>query len=131
MPQTFVVDQAATFSHVVLLSCDPKLGFQSTEQEKTKDGTPKYELQLVAGFKAFDRAVNEVIKVGIAAERNPADTIPQFTPVQLVGFVVGVMEKTKGDQVVGVQTWYRCDAVRPISAVPNGSRKSEHQPTAS
>jgi hypothetical protein len=126
MPQQFVVDQAATFSHVVLLSCDPKLEYQKPDQEKTKDGTPKWELQLVAGFKAFDRSANEVIKVGIAAERNPADTIPQFTPVQLVGFVVGVMERTKDGQVVGVQTWYRCDSVRAISAVPNGSRKSEH-----
>jgi hypothetical protein len=128
MPQTFVVDQAATFSHVVLLSCDPKLAFQSTDQEKTKDGTPKWELQLVAGFKAFDRAANEVIKVGIASERNPADTIPQFTPVQLVGFIVGVMEKRARDgDITGVQTWYRADAIRPISATPNGRSKSEHQ----
>jgi hypothetical protein len=131
MPQQFVVDQAATFSHVVLLSCEPKTGFQSTEQDRTRDGTPRWELQLVAGFKAFDRAANEVIKVGIAAERNPAEAIPQFTPVQLVGFVVGVMEKRGRDgEITGVQTWYRADAIRPVGAVPNSGRnKSEHAPT--
>jgi hypothetical protein len=126
MPQQFLVDQAGTFTHVVLLSCEPKIGFGGSEQDKTKDGTPKWELQLVAGFKAFDRAANEVIKVGIAAERNPAETIPQFTPVQLVRFVVGVMEKRGRDgEITGVQTWYRAEGIRPIGAVPSG-RKSEH-----
>jgi hypothetical protein len=126
MPQQFVVDQASTFSHVVLISCEPKTGFQSSEQDKTKDGTPKWELQLVAGFKAFDRSANEVIKVGVASERNPAETIPQFTPVQLIGFVVGVMEKrNQAGEVVGVQTWYRAESIRPIGAVSNGRSKSE------
>jgi hypothetical protein len=126
MPQQFIVDQAATFSHVVLLSCEPKTGFQSSEQDRTKDGTPKWELQLVAGFKAFDRSANEVIKVGVAAERNPAESIPQFTPVQVIGFVVGVMEKrNQAGDVIGVQTWYRAESIRPIGAVPNGRSKSE------
>jgi hypothetical protein len=124
MPQTFLVDQAGTFSHVVLLSCEPKRDMGSAEQSRTKDGTPKWELQLVAGFKAFDRAANEVIKVGIASERNPAEGIAQFSPVVLSNFTVGVMERTKNGEIIGVQTWYRCDAVRPIGAVPNG-RKSE------
>jgi hypothetical protein len=124
MPQQFLVDQAGTFSHVVLLSCEPKTELGSSEQSKTKDGTPKWELQLVAGFRAFDRAANEVIKVGIASERNPAESISQFSPVTLSNFTVGVMEKTKNGEIIGVQTWYRCDAVRPIGAVPNG-RKSE------
>ena len=40
MPATFVVDQAATFSAVVLLSCEPKLAFGSDQQDKTRDGVP-------------------------------------------------------------------------------------------
>jgi len=129
MPATFVVDQAATFSAVVLLSCEPKLAFGSTEQDKDKDGTPKWELQLVGGFRQFGRTVNEVIKVGVVSHKNPAESIPPFSPVQLVNFEVGVMEKTKGDTVIGVQVWYRAESVRPIGAVPNG-RKSEHQPAS-
>jgi hypothetical protein len=127
MPQQFLVDQAGTFSHVVLLSCEPKIGFGGSEQDRTKDGTPKWELQLVAGFKAFDRSANEVIKVGMAGERNPAESIPQFTPVQLINFQIGVMDKRGRDgELQGAQIWYRCDAVRPIGAVPNGRRAAEH-----
>jgi hypothetical protein len=120
MPQTFKVDQAATFSHVVLLSCEPKVGYGSTEQDRTKDGTPKWELQLVGAFRQFDRTTNEVIKVGVVSERNPAEGVAQFSPVRLRNFEVGVMEKTKDGQVIGVQVWYRCDGIEPIAAVPNG-----------
>jgi hypothetical protein len=124
VPQTFKVDQAATFSAVVLLSCEPKLAFGSTEQDKDRDGTPKWELQLVGGFRQFGRTVNEVIKVGVVSDKNPAEGIPSFSPVQLVNFEVGVMERTKNGEFVGVQVWYRAESVRPIGAVPSG-RKSE------
>ena len=33
MPATFVVDQAATFTQVILLSAEPRKAFQSEEQE--------------------------------------------------------------------------------------------------
>src|SRR6266540_3724407 len=126
MPATFVVDQAATFSAVVLLSCEPKLAFGSTEQDKDKDGTPKWEAQVVAGFRdQFGRTSNEVIKIGMVGHRNPCESVPQFTPIRLRNFVVGVMERTKNGEIVGVQTWYRAEGIEPIGAVPNG-RKSEH-----
>jgi hypothetical protein len=127
VPATFVVDQAATFRAVVLLSCEPKLAFGSTEQDKDKDGTPKWELQLVGGFRQFGRTLNEVIKVGVVSEKNPVEGIGPFSPVQLAGFEVGVMERTKNGEVVGVQVWYRAESVRPIGAIPNG-RKHEHTP---
>ena len=133
MPATFVVDQAATFGAVVLLSCEPKLGFGSTEQDKDKaTGQPKWEAQVVAGFRdQFGRTSNEVLKIGLLGDRNPCDAVPQFTPVRLRNFVVGVMEKRGRDgEIVGVQTWYRAEGIEPIGAVPDNGRKPEHAPAA-
>ncbi len=117
------MDQAATFASLLLLSCEPKTAFgDQYRQETTKDGTPKWEAQLVAGFRRFGRAENEIIKVGIAAEHNPGETIPPATPVELIDFEIGVMEKRNRDgQVIGVQVWYRCQEIRPIAAIPNGT----------
>ena len=51
MPQTFKIDQAATFDGVILLMVEPKVAFGGTEQDRNKDGLPKWEAQVVAGFK--------------------------------------------------------------------------------
>ena len=122
MLQSFKVDQAATFASVILLSVEPKLGFKSTEQERTSDGVPKWECQVVAGFRQFGRVVNEVIKVGVVSHSNPGDSVVPYTPVELVGFEVGVMPKEKKDrdtgttQQVGISVWYRCDELRSTAA---------------
>ena len=110
MIQNFKIDQARTFASVLLLSCEPKTAFgDQHRQETTKDGTPKWEAQLVAGFRRFGRAENEIIKVGIAAEDSPGETIPPATPVELIGFEIGVMEERDRDgRVSGVQVRYRC-----------------------
>ena len=125
--QNFKIDQALTFLSVLLLSCEPKTAFgDQYRQETTKDGTPKWEAQLVAAFQQFGRPQNEIIKVGIASERNPGDGIAVATPVQLVDFEIGVMERKKKDpatgdeRVVGVQVWYRCAEIRPLSATGGG-----------
>jgi hypothetical protein len=124
MISNFKIDQAATFAAVAFLSCEPKLKFGSqTDQECTKDGTPKWEVQVIAGFRdSFGKVNNEVLKIGITSHKHPAHDLGMYTPVQLVGFELGVMEKTKKDQngqekVIGVQVWYRCAEVRPIAAV--------------
>ena len=92
MPQTYKIDQAATFAGVALLSVEPKVAFGSTEQDRTSDGVPKWEAQLVAGFHQFGKINNEILKVG-------------------------VMEKKGRDgHVVGVQVWYRAEQLRPISS---------------
>jgi hypothetical protein len=126
MPQTYKIDQAATFAGVVLLSVEPKLAFGSTEQERTGDGVPKWEAQLAAGFRQFGKINNEILKVGVAAHANPGDGLPPYTPVELVGFEVGVMPKTKrnpdgSERILGVQVWYRAEQLRAISST--ASRK--------
>lgn len=123
MPQTFIVDQAATFQAVAFLAADPKMEFGSRDrQETTKDGIPKWEVQLVAGFNQFGKVVSEVIKVGVASYKNPAEGLSMYTPVHLINFTVGVTpaeERTndKGvKRIVGGTAWYRCDEIRSALA---------------
>ncbi len=129
MIQNFKIDQAATFDSIRLLSVGPKTAFgDQYRQETTKEGVAKWEAQLVAGFRQFGRTQNEIIKVGIAAEGDPGEGIALASPVELVDFEIGVMEKTKRDpntgdeRVIGVQVWYRCREIRS-TAEPTGDRK--------
>src|SRR5947209_19681159 len=101
MPQTFKIDQAATFSGVVVLSIEPKRDFGSETQAVTSDGVPKWEAQLAAGFRQFNRTVNEVLKVGLVSHTNPADEIQPYQPVELIDFEVGVMPRERRDRDTG------------------------------
>jgi hypothetical protein len=126
VPQTYRIDQAATFAGVVLLSVEPKLGFGSAEQERTAEGALKWEAQLVVGFRQFGKISNEVLKVGLVSATNPGAGLGAYTPVELVGFEVGVMPKTKrnpdgSERILGVQVWYRAEQLRAISST--ASRK--------
>lgn len=126
MPQTYKIDQAATFAGVVLLSVEPKVAFGSTEQDRTGDGVPKWEAQLVAGFHQFGKISNEILKVGVVAHTNPGDGLAPYTPVELVGFEVGVMErKSRDGQVIGVQVWYRAEQLRAISSTVSRRHQSD------
>jgi hypothetical protein len=123
MFSNFKIDQAATFAGVAFLSSDPKTRFGSDVQETTKDGMRKWEIQVVAMFRtSFGKAQNEVLKVGIAAPKDPGDGLMPYTPIALKDFEVGVMEKTKKnpetgeEKVIGVQVWYRAAELRPIAA---------------
>ena len=125
MPQTFVIDQAASFAAVAFLSASPKQAFGTQQQETAKDGTPKWTIEVIAGFRDnFGKIQNEVMKVGYTGLKNPAENLGMYTPVQLINFTVGVMDKTTRDKttgevkVIGAQVWYRCDDIRPVSSPP-------------
>lgn len=130
MISNFKIDQVATFAGLVFLSCEPKLGFRSTEQETTKDGTPKWQVEVLGAFRdGFGKTNNEVVKIGIASHGNPADNIAAFAPVELVDFEVGVMEKTRknadgSDKVIGVSVWFRASKLRSLAEVPVASGKA-------
>ncbi|MGH3897203.1 MAG: hypothetical protein ACRDTA_02920 [Pseudonocardiaceae bacterium] len=132
MPQTFRIDQAATFDGVILLSVEPKVAFGGSEQDRNGDGVLKWEAQVVAGFKAFNRTNNEVLKVGVASYTNPMEGLSAYSPVQLVDFEVGVMARerrnkdTGASEMTGVQIWYRCGEIRSTSAT--GSVRKLPQP---
>ena len=121
--QSFKIDQAGTFTGIALLAVEPKVVFGSTEQDRTTDGVPKWEAQLVAGFRGFgNKTINEVIKVGLTSHTNPGDGIAPYTPVELVDFELGVMErKNRNNEITGVQVWYRAREIRS-TAVTNGKR---------
>jgi hypothetical protein len=113
MPHQFKVDQTAMFSGVAFLSCAPKVKFGETAQETTRDGVPRWEVQVVAGFRDnFGKTNNEVMRVTVAAHKDPAEGLSHFTPVHLNGLEVGVMEKkSKTGEIVGVQVYYKAEAV--------------------
>lgn len=123
MFSNFKIDQARTFQGVAFLSCDPKTAFKSDRQEETKDGVPKWDVQVVAMTRdAFGRPQNAVLKVGIASHKNPAEGLMPYTPVHFVDFEIGVMEKTKRnpetgeEKVIGVQVWYRAEQIKVLAA---------------
>ncbi|MFK0182561.1 hypothetical protein ACIQVR_42175 [Streptomyces xanthochromogenes] len=130
MPAIFRVDQAATFSMVMFLSSAPKMQFGTQQQDTTKDGIPKWEVQVVASFTQFGRTENEILKVGVVSHGDPAAAIggmPQ--PIELVGFRVGVTPAEKrtdrngNERIMGGTAWYQADEIRSTSAVPT-SRKA-------
>lgn len=128
----FKIDQTATFNAVVLLSCEPKIAFGSRDrQETTKDGTPKWEAQVVATTTdQFGKPQNAVLKVGFTGHVNPAGTIQPYTPIQFKDFEVGVMEKTKRnpetgeEKVIGVTVWYRAQEIRSLVASSPATNKA-------
>lgn len=128
MPQNFKVDQAATFANVILLSSAPKIKFGSdVDQEMTKGDNPlpKWEVQVVAGFSQFGKITNEVLKIGVAASKDPAEGLTPYSPIELVGFEIGVMEKTgKDGSVIGAQIWYRAEQIRSTAATAPAKSKA-------
>lgn len=131
MPGTFKVNQAATFQAVAFNASSPKMAFGTQNQETTKDGLPKWEVQVTAMFQGFGGKVEtEVLKVGVAAYKDPSEGLMPFTPVELVDFEVGVMDKVKRlpdgtEKVIGAQVWYRCSEVRPIQATGGRGSKGD------
>lgn len=127
MIQNFKIDQTRTFSSVLLLGVEAKTAFgESDRQELTREGLPKWTAQLAAEFRAFGRPQRELINVGLIAERNPGDGLMPGTPVELLDFEIGVMEKKNRDgQVIGVQVWYRAGSLRAISAMGGKNRPVE------
>jgi hypothetical protein len=138
----FKIDQAATFQGIAFLACEPKTKFNPIkgaprEQEMTKDGIPRWEVQVVAMFKtAFGGLQNEVLKIGIAAHSDPGRSLMPYTPVHLSNFEVGVMEKTKKnpdtgeEKVIGLQVWYRAAEINPHTATASKTRAAAAETAA-
>lgn len=125
MIQNFKIDQARTFSSLMLLGVEPKTAFgDNYRQETTKAGVPKWTVQLAAEFRAFGRPQRELINVGIDAEKDPGEGLVPGTLMELIDFEIGVMEKrSREGQVVGVQVWYRTGSMRPTSATSGKGRQ--------
>lgn len=122
-PNSFKIDQAATFQMVMVMDVAPKLKFGSqTDQECMKDGTPKWVAQVAAGFRTFGAPRFAVLSITIASHEDPRQGVQPGMPVELVGLEVGVMDKKIKDResgqerIVGAQVYYRAEGIRPIGA---------------
>lgn len=137
--QSVTVDTAKTFDMCALMACAPRLAFQSEEQEKAKDGTPKWEVSIAVAYTdSFGKPASEVIKVGMQSRTNPCESIPVLTPVELVDLTIGVMDRetrnrdTGMRELAGAATFFRCREIRPfnqpaadVQKLNNGRAKAE------
>ena len=59
----------------------------------------------------------------------PAEGLAPATPVELIGFEIGVMDKKdRNGNVTGAQVWYRCQEVRSTASTSPRPRRGEAQP---
>ncbi|MER5443918.1 hypothetical protein [Streptomyces sp. NPDC002790] len=126
MPAIFHVDQARTFKAVMFMSAAPKTEFGKNDVQATlKDGTPKWEVQVVASFEQFGKVENEILKIGVNSYKNPGEALQHMPqPVELVGFRVGVspvdkrVDQNGREKITGGTAWYQADEVRALNAAP-------------
>jgi len=119
MPNVHVIDQAATFVTVAFMGCEPRMVFGQDRQDTTKDGTPKWDLQLAVAVppNGNGRQTAEMLRVGIAAPADPAKGIPPLTPVHVEGLRVGVMIPKPAELREGKTPtiYYQANGVRPTN----------------
>ncbi|MCX2185011.1 hypothetical protein KV205_31480 [Streptomyces sp. SKN60] len=123
MPGTFYVDQEQTFKAVIFLSSAPRMAYgASDKQDTTKDGVPKWEIQVAATFEHFGRLENEVLKVNMISYTDPGEAIGLPQPVELVGFRVRVhpvekrLDKNGVERITGGTASYQADGITALSA---------------
>lgn len=121
-PTVFTVEQSATFNTIMLIGVEPKMAFKSDQQETARDGRKKWEVHVSAAFSSFGKTEYTMLKVNVLAESDPGEGINPGTPVQLLGFQVGVQDKVVKDKdtgeskAVGAQVWYRADEMRSTAS---------------
>lgn len=99
------IDVARSFQQVMVVAVQPRMKFQSDEQDSTKDGRLKWDVQLSVTVNGPFGDQYSMLKVGVLGDE------PQVTPgslVELVGFQVGLMPDAA--------PWFRADEVRPLAA---------------
>lgn len=121
----FKIDVPNTFAHLMIMQGGPKIAYgDATRQETTKDGVPKWELEIVAGVKQFDKVTSKVIKVGVVSSDDPTYNLAVPGFVVLDDLEIGVMERTDRDgKVIGFQVWYRASAVRALESTTGPARR--------
>ncbi|WP_371666724.1 hypothetical protein OG985_45320 [Streptomyces sp. NBC_00289] len=124
MPTNIFIDVARSFKQIIFLSAEPKMMFGSpNEQDVTKGGVPKWEVQVVATSEQFGRLENEIIRVSIISHSHPGDGMEGPQPVELVALRVRVnpverrTDKGGAERMVGGTVTYQADGLR-IAAMP-------------
>ncbi len=125
MPGTIVCDQQATFAAPPLvMSVGPRLKFNSTEQDVSRDGLRKYSVQVaVSYFPEYGmRPQAEVIEVTIAGD-DPAAVVQPGMPVAFTRLRLGISApevNNESGRVRGGRPFWSADGVAPFSANGNG-----------
>lgn len=120
------VDQQATFTAPpIAIAVGPRLKYDSTEQDITRDGERKWTVQAAVTYTpdwAGGKGQAEVIEVTLAGEDPAASGIAPGTPVDFAGLRCGVMaaEKTETGRVRGGKLYWQAATVRPVTR-PNGN----------
>lgn len=132
MPQIFAIDQANTFSGVAFVQSVPKTVFgQPDVKDTTQDGRIKWEIRVICAFKdQFGNDSHEILKVNVASHTDPGEGLVQYTPIQLVGLVVGIIpaemstDRNGAQKVKGGTSWFRAESIQPLNGAPTGGRRS-------
>ena len=128
------VDTVNTFSSLFLLSCGPRMRFQTAqeranglapEQDRTRDGQLKFECQVAVTYHSLPgaRIQSEVLSVTITGSTDPAASVPPG-PVELDGLRCGLStaEAGEGGRIRGGKLWWQADRIFAFGTSTNGSK---------
>lgn len=122
-PTVLGIDVTRTFQQVICIAVEPRMKFQTSEQDTTADGRRKWDVTCSVSAAGPFGTQHSMLKVGVLGDEpqvNPG------TPVDLVGLQVGVMLDGSGSP------WFRAEEVRPLAATaPRKGSQSAGSATAS
>lgn len=100
------IDTARTFAALLLVASGPRNKFQTSEQDVTADGLPKWEANISAVWLAEPgrRPALDTLRVVIAGSADPCASLPVGSPVDLEGLRIG--HTGQG------QVYWQADAIR-------------------
>jgi hypothetical protein len=114
---TLAVNPAQTFASAVLMSCGPKIDYETKVQATSKDGIGKWEAQVAVTYLAEpgQRAISEVINVTITHATDPGSGLTAPCAVELVDLRVGwstPQQRENGRGISGGKPWYQVGSLR-------------------
>lgn len=112
---TLAVNPAQTFASAVLMSCGPKIDYETKAQATSKDGIPKWEAQVAVTYLAEpgQRAISEVINITITNASDPGHGLTPPCPVELVDLRVGwTAPEVRDGRARGGRPWYQAGGIR-------------------
>lgn len=112
MPQSYIVDVSKTWESAIYITCEPRMVFvegkATQEQERTKEGLRRWTLSVAVTPREGEfRKRPEILQIGVANQEDPSISLQIGSPVDLLGFEVGLMNG---------QPWHRAEAVVPLGA---------------
>jgi len=121
---SIAVDTARTFSVIILMGVEPKLDFNTKQQQKTKDGILKWAVSVAAQTVAVNgqRSTAETMSVTVAAPANPVQDLPPGTPVVLENLYAGATDPEHNEKggIRGGKLFWQASGVTPLVAASSG-----------